>query len=67
VRRVVPAAASGAISVPWEWLGLLRHPHRLGAEWLVINITAVAMMLAALMQRRQQPMLGDPDEGRSPP
>jgi uncharacterized membrane protein (DUF2068 family) len=49
----VVAAASGAIYVPFEVLGLLHHPNLLHATLLAVNLAIVALMLYALWQRRK--------------
>ncbi len=48
----VLAAASGAIYVPFEILGLLHHPGWPGAILLALNVAIVAIMLQALHDRR---------------
>ncbi|MDE2600040.1 MAG: DUF2127 domain-containing protein [Rhodocyclaceae bacterium] len=47
------AAASGAFYVPFEALGLLRHPNVLHFVLLVLNLGIVAFMLYLLWQRRR--------------
>ena len=47
------AAASGAIYVPFEVLGLWRHPSAHGLGLLALNLAVVALMLRALWQRRR--------------
>jgi uncharacterized membrane protein (DUF2068 family) len=48
----VLAAASGAIYVPFELLGLFRRPTWHGIAFLAINVFVVALMVGALLQRR---------------
>jgi uncharacterized membrane protein (DUF2068 family) len=49
----VVAAASGAIYVPFEVLGLMHKPNMLHVALLAINLAIVALMLYALRQRRK--------------
>lgn len=46
------SAASGAIYVPFELAGLLRHADTLHAVLLVANLAVVAVMVLALWRRR---------------
>lgn len=46
------SAASGAIYVPFELAGLLRHADALHAVLLVANLAVVAVMVLALWRRR---------------
>lgn len=46
------AAASGAIYIPFELLGLHRHATWLGASLLVLNVAVVVIMVRALLRRR---------------
>jgi uncharacterized membrane protein (DUF2068 family) len=48
----VLAAASGAIYVPFEVLGLLEKPTWYGGALLVLNLAVVAIMIRALIERR---------------
>lgn len=48
----VLAAASGALYVPFEVLGLVKHPTWHGGALLLLNLLVVAVMLRALKQRR---------------
>lgn len=48
----VLAAASGAIYVPFEILGLLREPTWHGAALLLLNLIVVAVMVRAMLHRR---------------
>ncbi len=50
----VLAAASGAVYVPFEFAELLRGPTWHGALLLAINLLVVALMAAALVQRRKR-------------
>lgn len=50
----VLAAASGAIYVPFEVLGLLHKPDWLHLVLLTTNIAIVILMLAALRERRKR-------------
>jgi len=50
----VLAAASGAIYVPFEVLELLRKPTWHGAALFGVNIVIVAVMVHALVRRRQK-------------
>ena len=47
------AAGSGAVYVPMEVVGLLRHASWLGLALLVFNLAVVAVMVAALWRRRR--------------
>lgn len=47
------AAASGALYVPFEILGLIRKPDLLHLALLAINLAIVALMLYALRQGRR--------------
>ena len=49
----VLAAGSGALYVPFEVLGLVRHPTWHGVALLVINLVVVAVMVLALLRRRK--------------
>ena len=54
-RRVwaeVLAAGSGALYVPFEVLGLVRHVTWHGAALLIVNLVVVAAMVLALLRRR---------------
>lgn len=50
----VLAAASGAIYVPFEVLGLLKKPAWHSGVLLVLNLAVVAIMVRALLQRRAE-------------
>jgi uncharacterized membrane protein (DUF2068 family) len=49
----VLAAASGAVYVPFELEELVRHRNWLGLVIIAINVAVVAVMVRALLQRRQ--------------
>jgi len=48
----VVAVASGAIYVPFEVAGIIRHATWLGVGAFVLNVAVVAIMLRALSQKR---------------
>jgi uncharacterized membrane protein (DUF2068 family) len=50
----VLAAGSGAIYVPFELAGLLRHPSWHAGALLALNLLIVSVMVAALLQRRRR-------------
>jgi uncharacterized membrane protein (DUF2068 family) len=50
----VLAAVSGAIYVPFELAALVRRPSWHGALFLALNLLVVALMIAALLQRRKR-------------
>jgi uncharacterized membrane protein (DUF2068 family) len=50
----VLAAVSGAIYVPFELAELLRRPTWHGAVLLALNLSVVALMVGALLQRRKR-------------
>jgi uncharacterized membrane protein (DUF2068 family) len=50
----VLAACSGAIYVPFELVELVSRPTWHGALLLAVNLLVVALMVAALLQRRKQ-------------
>lgn len=54
----VLAAASGAVYVPFEILGLVRRPTWHGAVLLVLNVAVVCVMLHALARRRAKKLSG---------
>jgi uncharacterized membrane protein (DUF2068 family) len=46
------AALSGSVYLPFELLGLVRHPSGLGLALIVLNVLVVAAMLLALQARK---------------
>lgn len=52
------AALSGGLYVPIEVAELLHRPTALGAAVLAVNAAVVAVMVRALLQRRQRPAPG---------
>ncbi|MFC5499463.1 DUF2127 domain-containing protein [Caenimonas terrae] len=56
----VLAAVSGAVYVPFEVAGLIRHPGWHGALLLAVNLGIVGLMVAALLKRRRERVLSPP-------
>jgi uncharacterized membrane protein (DUF2068 family) len=48
------AALSGSVYVPFELVGLARHPSGLGVALILLNVLVVAAMLVALHARRDR-------------
>lgn len=48
------AALSGSVYVPFELVGLMRHPSALGVALILLNLLVVAAMLLALHARRDR-------------